>query len=51
MDRIEHASLEVFKEKVLQRKIKGQTIRQWTRILGEPENASNAEKIKQLIEE
>jgi hypothetical protein len=50
MDRIEHASLEAFKVKTLQKIIKGQTIKQWVRILGKPEIPANAAMIKQLLE-
>lgn len=51
MDRIEHPSLEAFKAQVLQTRINGHTVEQWFRILRNPERRTNAEVLKQIIQQ
>lgn len=49
MDRIEHATLEDFKRRVLGMRINGKTVLQWSRILRTPETPAHREALRQLV--
>lgn len=49
MDRIEHDGLEAFKTKVLNSRINGKTILQWSKILRKPEAPRNREALREFL--
>jgi hypothetical protein len=50
MDRIEHTTLEKFKQKVCSSTINGYTINHWAKVLGSPETTTNKAQLQSLIE-